>query len=404
MALDLGKTALQLAEMALGIKARQSDRMDRLRKAVDTLLSFRVGEYETKRLYSESTIAWNVPAIHDEPGRRYPPPPLPENFCVAAVDGSHIDIDRHVPAKCFLINIGVSVIAYGCNPYARLYSEPRLYAAEDELVIRDELTVSREQAIEGAVLGAKRTVEEIIALAGVIKDLPENTPTLALMDGSLIMLGLLGYGNRGFVLRELIDEGFVKALETIRQMAESRPLAVASYISLPRSNEVINGTRLQLCPYEVASCDRYCGNLKTGQRPCDVGAYGLTDRDVFSEILGPGERSTVFTSSSPLVEKHYRGHEVQFFYVRVGEEIGRIEVPSWVAEDETLLGLVHSLVVDQCRRGPGYPTVLMEAHEQAVITGANRGDFARLLENALYDQRMPVYSSEKSRSKRIRWL
>ena len=87
-----------------------------------------------------------------------------------------------------------------------------------------------------------------------------------------------------------------------------------------------------------------------------------------------------------------------------GEEIGRVEVPSWVAGDEALLGLTHSLVVDQCRRGPGYPVALMEAHEQAVVTGSERRSFTQLVDEALDSERLPVYTSEKSRSKRLRWI
>ena len=101
---------------------------------------------------------------------------------------------------------------------------------------------------------------------------------------------------------------------------------------------------------------------------------------------------------------HYQGHNIHFFYVHAGNEIGRIEVPSWVAEDEGLLGLTHSLIVDQCRRGPGYPSALMESLEQAVVTGSDRRHFAELVEGALSDNQVPVYSSEKSFSKRVRWL
>ena len=404
MSLDLSKTALEIDQMALGLRARQGERRLRLERALEAVGSFNAADYERKRLQSEATIAWAVPMVQDDPGARYAPPATPEDFCVVATNGSHIDVDRHLPARCFLMNIGVAVLNYGSQADARLFSQPQLYAQDEDLVIRDRGALLREQAIEGAVLGAKRTVEEIKALAQVVRDLPSHVPTLALMDGSLIMLGLVGHGYRDFVLRELIEEGFVRALDDLAEMARRRPLTLASYISLPRSAEVINGLRLKVCPFEIADCGRHCGDKTAGERPCDDTTAGLLDREVFSEILTPGERSGVFTSSSTLVADHYQGHDVHFFYVNTGEEIGRVEVPSWVAEDEALLGLTHSAVVDQCRRGPGYPTALIEAHEQAVVSGADRRYFVQLVENALYDQRMPVYSSEKSRSKRIRWL
>ena len=67
-------------------------------------------------------------------------------------------------------------------------------------------------------------------------------------------------------------------------------------------------------------------------------------------------------------------------------------------------GMVHSLVVEQCRLGPGYPVALKEAHEQAVVTGADRQYFVDLVADALEQQGLPVYSSEKNISKMRRWI
>ena len=404
MSLNLTRTAAQIDRMALALRTRQTERQQRLHRALAAVESFDVNEYEGKRQRSKTLMAWPVPDILDDPGARYLPPSTPQDFCVAAVDGSHIDIDRHMPARCFLINIGECVLTYGSRPDARLTSRPRLYAEDNELVMRDERALYREEQFQGPVLGAKRMVEEMAALVKIVRELPPNLPTLALMDGSLIMLDLVGHRYPDYVLRELVEEGFVKALEELRDLARERPLALASYISLPRSTELVNGLRVGVCPYDVADCGANCAGVATGQRPCDAAAEGLLDREVIDLLLEPGERSAVFGSPSALVSNLYDEHGVNYFYVHAGEEIGRVEVPSWVADNEDMLGLAHSLVVDQCRRGPGYPIALMEAHEQAVVTGADRRSFAQLVENALFDQRMPVYSSEKSRSKRIRWL
>jgi len=72
--------------------------------------------------------------------------------------------------------------------------------------------------------------------------------------------------------------------------------------------------------------------------------------------------------------------------------------------DETLLNLTHTLVLDQCRRGQGYPVALSEAHEQAVVTGPDREYFWQLVESSLVDEKIPSLSSAKSRSKRTRWI
>lgn len=405
MSLDLGKTALQIERMTDDLRARQDDRQRRLIKAIQETESFDTATYREKRERSRNTFNFlPAPGVNNLPAATYDPHPTrpPSDFCVAAVDGSHIDVDRHLPVKCCLINIGSCVLTYGSTPNAALVNRPRLYASDDELKIRSRREPYQEQAIQGAVLGVLRAVEELKGLVEAVRDLPADLPTLALMDGTLIMF--LGRGTPDFVIEELVQRGFVRALDQLKELASERKLALASYISLPASAEFMSTLRVSACPYPVPDCRQRCGGLAPGNRPCDEVAEGILDREVFNGLLDEGERSAVFTSSNPLVQNWYGGHGVSFYYLNVGEEMGRVEVPSWVAEDETLLSLTHSLILDQCRRGPGYPIALMESHEQAVITTSDRRYFAELVEDSLQDQRMPVYTSEKNRSKRLRWL
>ena len=96
--------------------------------------------------------------------------------------------------------------------------------------------------------------------------------------------------------------------------------------------------------------------------------------------------------------------QVYFFYLNAGEEIGRVEVPAWVAHDEGLLSLTHGLLWDQCQRGQGYPVAISESHEQAVVTGADRRAFRRMLTDSLARQGIAAATSQKDRSKRMPWL
>ena len=105
-----------------------------------------------------------------------------------------------------------------------------------------------------------------------------------------------------------------------------------------------------------------------------------------------------------IVKERYGEHCVHFFYLRVDDEIARIEIPQWVTENSVLLNLTHSLVLDQCRRGQGYPVVLSEAHEQAVVTGADRENFWELVESSMITEHLPSPGSAKSFSKRTRWV
>ena len=69
-----------------------------------------------------------------------------------------------------------------------------------------------------------------------LRELPPDTPALGLIDGSLILFGM--YRHDEFVRRQLIGEEYVRVLDEIKRMAAERTLAIASYISLPRSVEV----------------------------------------------------------------------------------------------------------------------------------------------------------------------
>ena len=387
--------------MADGLKTRVDEKRRRLARALETSRALDVDSYEDRRVRDRKTMAWSLPAALDSPGAAHPAPTPPQDYRVIATDGSDIGTDRNIPARCYVINIGVSSLTYGSGPDAELSSHARLYANDDELVIRDRDAPFRQVGIEGTVLGAKRMAEEAMALADAVAGSPTSLPTLAIMDGSLIMLGIASHGYEDYVRRELVDNGLVRALEELRKIAADRTLTVASYVSMPGARDVANALRLATCPYETADCERHCG---AGDRPCDEAAMGIVDRDLFWEVLEPGERSATFGTSSALVANHYVGHEVHFFYVHTGVEIGRVEVPAWVADDEALLSLTHSLVLDQCARGPGYPVALMEAHEQAVITASDRRLFVQQVMSALEEQSLPVYTSEKSRSKRLRWI
>ncbi len=400
MSLDLTKVAAQVGSMVARLKASGEERRKRLQTALDIIQDKSIDLDLLKKKIDSSKTTWLVAGLTDGLDPHYSPPPLPPEFAVLATDGSHIDVDRHRSTRCYLINIGAVVLGYGANPQASLDSFPALYFGDEELVIAPDGAKGREQPIEGVLLGIKRAVDECHRLAELARELPRDSSSLALVDGSLILWGLAGQTYPDFVTEALLTKGFLRHLEEIRKLNAERRLALASYISFPRSTDVVNALRVALCPHDPADCDRYCPNKA---RDCDAVA-GVQDRELFANILDEGERSALFTSQSSIVQKHYGGHWVYFFYLRVDGEIARVEIPQWVAQDETLLNLTHGLVLDQCRRGQGYPVALSEAHEQAVVTGADRETFWQLVESLLVGEHLPTPTSAKSFSKRTRWV
>ena len=399
MSLDLTKVALQVGRMVARLKAGGEEKRKRLSYALGVLGDKSTDIDGLTKKIAASRTTWLVADLVDGLAQPYQALPLPAEFTVIATDGSHIDVDRHRSTRCFLINISSVVLRYGASPYALLDSLPCLYAGDEDLVIAPAGAGGREQPIEGALLGIKRSVDECQRLAELAAELPAGSSTLALLDGSLILWGLAAYPE--FVTEALLDRGFLYYINEIKRLNNDKRLALASYISFPRSTDVVNALRVALCPNDPLDTDRHCQDCQ--KRDCDAVA-GVQDRELFSNLLGQGERSALFISQSSVVRQRYGEHRVYFFYLRVDDEIARVEIPQWVARDESRLNLAHSLVLDQCRRGQGYPVALSEAHEQAVVTMADRDNFWQLVESSLVDEHLPDPSSGKSRSKRTRWI
>ena len=398
MSLDLTTVAAQVIAMISGLRDSRAEQEKHLRFALDTLGSPAIDLDALKKKIKASKTTWLVADIVEGLNKRYPLPPAPPDFTVIATDGSHIDVDRHHSTRCYLINIGSVVIRYGSQPDAALSSAPRLYSDDSDLAITPP-GGGREQPVEGNILGTKRSIEECRCLADLAAGLPPESITLALLDGTLILWGLEAYPD--FVTDALLTNGMLKYLDAMKKLNKDRRLALASYISFPRSTDVVNVLRVAVCPNDVPDCDKQCPPEKG--RDCD-GLAGVRDRDLFINLLDNGERSALFISPSKIVKEHYGEHRVYFFYLRVDDEIARIEIPQWVAANKDLLELTHSLVFDQCKRGRGYPVVLSEAHEQAVVTGADRENFWELVESTLIEEHLPGSSSGKSLSKRTRWV
>lgn len=396
MALDLSQVAGQLKTLVPGLKRSrisQEAALPQVRRAL-------TGEplaWEVLRDRVEDRIAildFPPPAqIVEDPGAVRPLPAAPGAYAVLATDGSQIDLDRHAPVPCYVINTGEVRISYGDHPSASLKSRPFVRSAglldeDDEGESDEEARASRERVR----IELLRTVEEVRALRAMVEAEDLTTPTLALMDGSLVFWGahLAGKASKSYV------KDYVKELDALQALAADRPLALASYISRPGGREVTRAVRAAFCYDDRARCQNECWDKLNPHKPC-AKAEPLFDGGLFG-FLGPGERSASFVIRQSIVPG-----DVSFFYLNAGPEIARVEVPAWVADDPERMDLVHALVYDQCGRGFGYPVALMEAHEQAVVSEADRQEFWQLVRLALAGQALPEAGSAKAFSKRSPW-
>lgn len=317
--------------------------------------------------------------------------PAPPAHTVFATDGSQISPSHHEIAYCYLLNVGRVVLHYGQSRYPLLDSLPEVVYRPEDLYLSRQWGISTEEW-----MGHRRTVLEAVVLgelgALMIADQPVTpSPILAMVDGSLIYWFLEPLPEAA---RDAILQPILAAWEQLRQQR----IPLVGYLSASRSGEALNFLRLEACPFASPDCQTHCaGKLDTA--PCQVFAP-LRDVAFWATQLQPGQRGPLWQSSAPVLEE-YGDHQIYFCYVHVGAEIARLEMPRWVIEDDALLEQALQLTLTQVQKGYGYPVVLAEAHNQAVVRGSDRLRFFALLEQEMVRAGLPnVGTSVKEARKR----
>ena len=384
--LDLHKIMAQISNMS-------SDRIEgykELGKKVDVaqkllcdddfsfkILALKKERAKTSWLVAEPTEDFKAYALHR----------LPSIFQVLAVDGSQIVPDHHEIALCYLINTGAILLTYGVELPPIMESFPNLYYADEDLYIEYQ---GQKVLVQGELLSLKRAIAEAERLSKLVAETVESYPVVSLCDGTLIQWNLESQGRQSESWKDSLLDTFLGSLEECRV----KNIPVAGYISGSRSNDVVNLLRLGLCPEMAPNCDQ----CQFGINPPCKEIEGTRDVLLFKN-LQLGERTSTFYSNSKVLEK-YGEHKIGFFYINVGAEIVRVEAPAWVLKNQNSIDLVHAVIFDQAQKGLGYPVVLSEAHELAVIKGTDRQLFFNILAEYYVQKGIPVEFSLKSLSKR----
>ncbi len=343
---------------------------------------------ELSRKVDKSKTSWLLAGISSPLNITSPLPKRPSNYTAISSDGSQIFPDRHEALPCYLINISSIILNYGDNSGANLSSDPVLFYKEQD---RFTLWDGKKIPANSEVISHRRTLMEFERLLDLVKETSGRENIISISDGTLILWRLEGTPSD---FKSGVLEPFLNIMEELK----NRRVPIVGYISSPGSADVINVLRLGLCPEKVSYCNQ-CPYTELPKLPC-AQVEGLTDNNLFSRVLKQGERSAVFRSSSRILES-YGDHHIYFFYINIGEEIARVEIPKWVAEDNKLLTLAHTLVYDQAKKGKGYPVAIAEAHEQAVVKGKDRNFFFDLIKESMVKADFNVTISRKGLSKRV---
>ena len=173
------------------------------------------------------------------------------------MDGSHIDVDRHLPLRCHLINLGGCAVTYGNDSGRRIFSEPTLAVDDDDLYLRHPDGAPGETLIAGPLLSTLRTVREVERLADAVKRCPTIGRCWPCWTAPWPSGTCSGATTPATFADILIAERPQPALARLRAAStDRRPVAVAAYTSRPRTTEADGAVRLLLCDQGEAEIAR----------------------------------------------------------------------------------------------------------------------------------------------------
>ncbi|MBU4269429.1 DNA double-strand break repair nuclease NurA [Candidatus Dependentiae bacterium] len=304
------------------------------------------------------------------------------DYSVIAIDGSQIYPDRNISgAGCFLINIGGCSIKYSDKSEVKFYSEPKLFLTQELIDQNEKISFSQD------LVDFKREELELLRLLEISV---ENNIDLSLVDGTVIFWPLEGKTDE-------VKNYFLNLYINILNKFYEQNKLIAGVISFPKSRELVNLIKLGLCRFDYAeciSCHRIYNDF-----PCKI-VDSLIDSQVTKFFLPKNYRSTIFFSKSKIVDSYPEHLKPCFFYLNTEKEIIRVETFSWIANDRSKLDFIASIALDQVEKGMGYPVVLAQAHEAAVVKGPDREFFYYLLQRQAMEQNKRIFYSQKSLKKK----
>ena len=325
--------------------------------------------------YKETLSLFGTPI--EIPGRAIKVEKEISDYTAIAADGSEVPINEDFFFPYYIINIGFIALKYGKDHFFFADSNAKIYFEENELY---EKVGNKSFLVRGELLSSKMLLEESKKLEELLKDFyTVEVPVLALFDGTLIQWEIKETS-------ETYKNNFVKNFQRMILKALQLKAPLAGYISGTRSRDVMEMIRIFL-EMKGEDFDKQLLSI-------------IKDADIFKIILRKGERSAMFRSNAPILNLYKA--PIYFFFLNVGSEVVRIEIPEFIAFDNDLLEITCALILSQSNKGDGYPVVLKEAHEQAVIKSSERVFIEELFIDFLRKKGIIFNQNYKFLSKKIR--
>jgi hypothetical protein len=303
------------------------------------------------------------------------PPTLNQDYILLAADGSQVNPSRHDAMPFGVINIGVFRMD------STMQSPPR-EIVETHLLSLDELY--NEYGLVGEeVIALRRDLRERQKLAMLAAEI--RGTVLALTDGPLELF-------RDPQGSKDTQQDFEQYLGVLRQLAQLGTVT-AGYVDRPGSDLVVRMLEL----FDPKSEN----GTKRSLQP-------LTDAFLFRDRLPPTARAAIFSIQSRSALSFSGETALHFFYLNTGSagkpSLARVEIPAWVAEDKSRVGLLHTVLLEQCRHlgAAPYPYALHRSHEIALVTLIDKAQIEAMIGRVMISQGMtPPMPSNKQFAKNL---
>ncbi len=302
-------------------------------------------------------------------------PPSPGEATLIAVDGSQINPDRHAALQFGVVNAGAVIMKLHSGEVPELCTSTELLYGED---LETEYGMMSERLV-----ALRRDAKEREVLDELSAGFRGNVVTFT--DGPLELWGTGGEEAREFA-------AFLERYKGVLSRLQSRGVVTAGYVEKPGADMVVRLLEL------ASMTDDQIRDLQTLRTHHPF--RGVDDRLLLSgggqPLIFPGDRSAVFRLQSSSQNIYTGSLALHFFYLNVGSLghpwLVRIEIPEWVATNETMLNLLHATLVEQCEimGSKPYPYLLHRAHETAVVRLEEKAQVESMLNLELNRQGEPV--------------
>jgi hypothetical protein len=396
MSLDYQQVRQQVQQLGAEALQRQAH-LENLREQADDLLGQYTDQVDELRQRVQTVVHLYDPAlrcalpVHEPLRQRGALPPLPAEASILAADGSQIFMDRHAEVQYGLVNAGAILMRHGTSlPPATHVVSTLLYHEAFDRMTDATLALRRD-------LDERRLLAELAAQA--------DPPVITFTDGPMELWGAVNEGGEQASQFQKSLEEYLAALERLHELGT----VTAGYVDKPGADLVVRLLEVALL-LDQAKAGRVDLKQIRKLRPLQ----GVSDRELYREILGPGERSAVFAMQSQSAKQYEGALALHFFYLNVGTEneayLARVEIPAWVAENPAQLNMLHAILISQCRMlGPRpYPYLLHRAHETAVVSFDEKDQVTQMVVNELLSRGVSVprrsyKQSAKDAGKRTRY-